>query len=152
VLYSPTAPTASTTVPTRATRKLYFSSRPAWLTCLAARYPRALSCWVWNECPTKAYPFVPLAGQSSVEDPHERLGEHVDFQLTIHRMASTASSSPEPSLGGWLTTVVARVCLDVLRSRKSRRVLICFVVVTPPSFGEYSVVITNIPSGRAAAW
>ena len=25
------------------------------------------------------------------------------------------------SLGGWLTTVVARVCLDMLRSRKSRR-------------------------------
>src|SRR6185436_2283244 len=24
-------------------------------------------------------------------------------------------------LGGWLTTVVARVCLDMLRSRKSRR-------------------------------
>ena len=25
------------------------------------------------------------------------------------------------NLGGWLTTVVARVCLDVLRARKSRR-------------------------------
>src|SRR5215813_11476279 len=25
------------------------------------------------------------------------------------------------NLGGWLTTVVARVCLDTLRSRKSRR-------------------------------
>src|SRR6266542_2147200 len=25
------------------------------------------------------------------------------------------------NLGGWLTTVVARVCLDILRSRKSRR-------------------------------
>ncbi|HEY9449494.1 MAG TPA: sigma factor, partial [Gemmatimonadaceae bacterium] len=25
------------------------------------------------------------------------------------------------NLGGWLTTVVARVCLDLLRSRKSRR-------------------------------
>jgi RNA polymerase sigma-70 factor (ECF subfamily) len=25
------------------------------------------------------------------------------------------------NLGGWLTTVVSRVCLDVLRSRKSRR-------------------------------
>src|SRR5919106_4838347 len=25
------------------------------------------------------------------------------------------------NLGGWLTTVVARVCLDVLRSRKARR-------------------------------
>src|SRR5262249_28818719 len=25
------------------------------------------------------------------------------------------------NLGGWLTTVVARVCLDMLRSRKSRK-------------------------------
>src|ERR671937_1971731 len=25
------------------------------------------------------------------------------------------------NLGGWLTTVVARVCLDILRSRESRR-------------------------------
>src|SRR5712692_4639383 len=25
------------------------------------------------------------------------------------------------NLGGWLTTVVARVCLDMLRSRRSRR-------------------------------
>ena len=25
------------------------------------------------------------------------------------------------NLGGWLTTVVSRVCLDMLRSRKSRR-------------------------------
>src|SRR5687768_11246401 len=25
------------------------------------------------------------------------------------------------NLGGWLTTIVARVCLDMLRSRKSRR-------------------------------
>ena len=25
------------------------------------------------------------------------------------------------NLGGWLTTVIGRVCLDVLRSRKSRR-------------------------------
>src|SRR5215813_11473684 len=25
------------------------------------------------------------------------------------------------NLGGWLTTVIARVCLDMLRSRKSRR-------------------------------
>src|SRR5215471_6238114 len=30
-------------------------------------------------------------------------------------------SSGVSNLGGWLTTVVARVCLDMLRSRKSRR-------------------------------
>jgi RNA polymerase sigma-70 factor (ECF subfamily) len=32
-----------------------------------------------------------------------------------------ADTSDVQNLGGWLTTVVARVCLDMLRSRKSRR-------------------------------
>jgi RNA polymerase sigma-70 factor (ECF subfamily) len=34
---------------------------------------------------------------------------------------SRAGASGIDNLGGWLTTVVARVCLDMLRSRKSRR-------------------------------
>jgi RNA polymerase sigma factor (sigma-70 family) len=34
---------------------------------------------------------------------------------------SRADASDVDNLGGWLTTVVARVCLDMLRSRKSRR-------------------------------
>jgi len=34
---------------------------------------------------------------------------------------SRAGASGVENLGGWLTTVVARVCLDVLRSHKSRR-------------------------------
>lgn len=34
---------------------------------------------------------------------------------------SRTDTSDVQNLGGWLTTVVARVCLDVLRSRKSRR-------------------------------
>ena len=37
--------------------------------------------------------------------------------LRLNRMDTAAVEN----LGGWLTTVVARVCLDVLRSRKSRR-------------------------------
>src|SRR5207248_226222 len=36
------------------------------------------------------------------------------------RLSRSDPSSIE-NLGGWLTTVVARVCLNVLRSRKSRR-------------------------------
>src|SRR6266481_4976836 len=36
------------------------------------------------------------------------------------RLSRTEPSEIE-NLGGWLTTVVARVCLDMLRSRKSRR-------------------------------
>jgi RNA polymerase sigma-70 factor (ECF subfamily) len=33
---------------------------------------------------------------------------------------SRADTSDVENLGGWLTTIVARVCLDILRSRKSR--------------------------------
>src|SRR5947207_14794918 len=32
-----------------------------------------------------------------------------------------ADTGAVQNLGGWLTTVVARVCLDMLRSRKTRR-------------------------------
>src|SRR5262245_29861754 len=34
---------------------------------------------------------------------------------------SRSDSGAVENLGGWLTTVVARVCLDMLRSRASRR-------------------------------
>src|SRR5215203_3231521 len=34
---------------------------------------------------------------------------------------SRADTSDVENLGGWLTTVVGRVCLDMLRSRTSRR-------------------------------
>src|SRR5262245_60392361 len=34
---------------------------------------------------------------------------------------SRADASGIANLGGWLTTVVARVCLDLLRARRSRR-------------------------------
>src|SRR5690242_4513701 len=34
---------------------------------------------------------------------------------------SRSDTSDVGNLGGWLTTVVARVCLDMLRSRRSRR-------------------------------
>src|SRR5262249_49779315 len=37
------------------------------------------------------------------------------------------------NLGGWLTTVVSRVCLDMLRSRKSRREEPIVAQVTEPS-------------------
>lgn len=37
--------------------------------------------------------------------------------LRLHR----ADTAAVDNLGGWLTTVVSRVCLDVLRSRRSRR-------------------------------
>ena len=34
---------------------------------------------------------------------------------------SRSSTSDVQNLGGWMTTIVARVCLDMLRARKSRR-------------------------------
>src|SRR5215217_6584874 len=34
---------------------------------------------------------------------------------------SRSDTSSVKNLGGWLTTVVARICLDMLRARKSRR-------------------------------
>ena len=34
---------------------------------------------------------------------------------------SRSDASEIENLGGWLTTVVARVCLDMLRARKARR-------------------------------
>src|SRR5439155_356769 len=41
-------------------------------------------------------------------------------QETWLRLSRSDTAAIE-NLGGWLTTVVARVCLDMLRSRKSRR-------------------------------
>src|SRR5712691_5139057 len=47
---------------------------------------------------------------------------------------SRSDTSGVANLGGWLTTVVARVCLDMLRSRKSRRPRATTVVSHPPRF------------------
>ena len=41
-------------------------------------------------------------------------------QETWLRLSRSDTSAVE-NLGGWLTTVIARVCLDMLRARKSRR-------------------------------
>jgi DNA-directed RNA polymerase specialized sigma24 family protein len=37
------------------------------------------------------------------------------------RLNRSAAMGNIENLGGWLTTVIGRVCLDMLRSRKSRR-------------------------------
>lgn len=41
-------------------------------------------------------------------------------QETWLRLSRTEAAAVD-NLGGWLTTVIARICLDMLRSRKSRR-------------------------------
>src|SRR6266498_36793 len=76
-------------------------------------------------------------------DEHEWLAEHFEANRThlravAYRMLGSLSEADDAvqeawlhvsrhdisgveNLGGWLTTAVARVCLDMLRSRKSRR-------------------------------
>src|SRR3954452_4522611 len=49
------------------------------------------------------------------------LGEADDAVQDAWLRLSRADTSGVDNLGGWLTTVTARVCLDVLRSRRSRR-------------------------------
>lgn len=52
---------------------------------------------------------------------------------------SRADTSDVENLSGWLTTVTARVCLDMLRGRKSRREEQLGPDVTEPSVGHESV-------------
>lgn len=47
------------------------------------------------------------------------------------RLSRTDSSKVE-NMGGWLTTIVSRVCLDMLRVRKSRREELTLVSVSEP--------------------
>jgi RNA polymerase sigma factor (sigma-70 family) len=49
------------------------------------------------------------------------LGEAEDAVQEAWLRASRADTSGVGNLGGWLTTVVSRVCLDALRSRAARR-------------------------------
>src|SRR5256885_16642155 len=49
------------------------------------------------------------------------LGEADDAVQEAWLRLSRSDTSGVKNLGGWLTTVVARVCLDMLRSRKARR-------------------------------
>src|SRR5918995_3454931 len=53
---------------------------------------------------------------------------------------SRSETSGVENLGGWLTRVVGRVCLDMLRSRKSRREEPLGVQVTEPiTSGEMQI-------------
>ncbi|MFE5320860.1 sigma-70 family RNA polymerase sigma factor [Paenibacillus sp. NPDC056579] len=49
------------------------------------------------------------------------LGEAEDTVQETWLRYSRADTSDVQNLGGWLTTVISRLCLDMLRSRKSRR-------------------------------
>src|SRR3954451_3131849 len=71
-----------------------------------------------------------LAGQFEANRPRLRgvayrmlgsLNEADDAIQEAWLRLSRSDSGEIGNLGGWLTTVVARICLDMLRSRKSRR-------------------------------
>jgi RNA polymerase sigma-70 factor (ECF subfamily) len=71
-----------------------------------------------------------LAGQFEKERPHLRsvayrmLGSLPDAEDAVQESwlrLSRSDTSAVNNLAGWLTTVVGRVCLDMLRARKSRR-------------------------------
>lgn len=71
-----------------------------------------------------------LAGQFEAHRPHLRgvayrmlgsLSEADDAVQEAWLRLSRADTGEVANLGGWLTTVIARVCLDMLRARKARR-------------------------------
>jgi RNA polymerase sigma-70 factor (ECF subfamily) len=64
-----------------------------------------------NRAHLRAVAYRMLGSASEVDDA---------VQETWLRLSRSNTSAIE-NIGGWLTTVVARVCLDMLRSRKSRR-------------------------------
>ncbi|HEY7350396.1 MAG TPA: sigma-70 family RNA polymerase sigma factor [Ktedonobacterales bacterium] len=71
-----------------------------------------------------------LAEQFEAERPHLRavayrmLGNLTEAEDAVQESwlhLSRSDTSGVENLGGWLTTVIARVCLDMLRARKARR-------------------------------
>src|SRR5665213_4045750 len=64
-----------------------------------------------NRTHLRAVAYRMLGSQSEADDA---------VQESWLRLSGSNTGGIE-NLGGWLTTVVARVCLDMLRSRKSRR-------------------------------
>src|SRR5262245_41239844 len=71
-----------------------------------------------------------LAGQFEEHRPHLRrvayrmlgtLDESDDAVQEAWLRLSRVDGSRIENLGGWLTTVVGRVCLDMLRARRARR-------------------------------
>src|SRR6185312_9527936 len=70
-----------------------------------------------------------LTQQFEAERPHLRavayrmLGSLPEAEDAVQESwlhLSRSDTSNVANMGGWLTTVVARICLDMLRSRKSR--------------------------------
>src|SRR5713101_2040042 len=86
-----------------------------------------------------------LAEQFEAERPHLRavayrlLGDLTEAEDAVQESwlrLSRSDTRGVENLGGWLTTVVARVCLDMLRSRKSRREEPLDMHVPEPGVGQ----------------
>src|SRR5690242_5671105 len=100
-----------------------------------------------------------LAEQFEANRPHLRavayrmLGDLTEADDAVQESwlhLSRVDTSDVKNLGGWLTTVVARVCLDLLRSRKSRREETLSADVPEPSISresggdpEYEVLLAD---------
>jgi len=65
-----------------------------------------------NRCRLRAVAYRMLGCASEAEDA---------IQETWLKLSRSGSQEEVQNLGGWLTTVLARVCLDMLRTRRSRR-------------------------------
>src|SRR2546421_3632861 len=88
-----------------------------------------------------------LAEQFEAERPHLRavayrmlgsLSEADDAVQESWLHLSRSNTSGVENLGGWLTTAVARICLDMLRSRNSRREESLEASVPEPSMSSES--------------
>ncbi len=66
-----------------------------------------------HRCHLRAVAYRMLGSLSEADDAVQEAWLHL----------SRSETSGVENLGGWLTTVVGRVCLDMLRSRTSRRVV-----------------------------
>src|SRR5438132_5782064 len=87
--------------------------------------------------------------------PHQRLrtrayrmlGSQSEADDAVHESClrlCRADTSGVDNLGGWLTTVVGRVCLDMLRSRKSRREHpLDTTVIEPAADPEHEAVMAD---------
>ncbi|HTM21361.1 MAG TPA: sigma factor, partial [Kofleriaceae bacterium] len=67
---------------------------------------------------------------------HRMLGSASEAEDAVQEAwlkLSRADTRAIENLGGWLTTVVARVCLDMLRARQSRREEPLAPAAEPPS-------------------
>jgi DNA-directed RNA polymerase specialized sigma24 family protein len=97
-----------------------------------------------NRAHLRAVAFRMLGSPAEVDDA---------VQETWLRLSRSGASGID-NLGGWLTTVVARVCLDMLRSRKSRREEPIGPHVPEPAATTTTSAIPTwpIPSARPCWW